>query len=128
MNSRQRLRPAMQRKGSESLYRRCLSVVNKQKCVLTVPIFDLEIIPNQIAKGIDGDKPVFRKQLRPIFRPLFVDMMDATLIWNRGTEQDHRAEGSQEGDESLGNGRRQMFGDLQRINKVKPARDFIGCS
>jgi len=62
--------------------------------VLRIPPFYIWIIPDTIADRVDGDISLAHKQLRPILRPLLVNMAPPSLIGNCCAEQNYRTEGA----------------------------------
>jgi hypothetical protein len=58
--------------------------------VLTIPSFDSNVVPDQWSYRIDRLKTPSLKQLGPVIRPLFVDVIGTALHWNGSGEKDHR--------------------------------------
>src|SRR5688572_4039260 len=65
---------------------------SEQKGVLCVPPLDLRIVPDSPADAIDRDESFLCEQMRPVIRPLLVDVVLTTLKRDRGREQYERAQ------------------------------------
>ena len=62
--------------------------------VLRVPPPHARVVPDPAAQAVHRDVPQGREALRPVLRPLLVDVVDAPLPRDRRGEEDHRRERS----------------------------------
>jgi len=97
---------------------------DKEQQVLSVEELHVLVTPDARPEAVDHDVPVRVEQRRPVIRPLFVDVVSATLARYGRREHHDGSEARQIANEASGLSGRKMFGHFEAHRQVEPSRQL----
>lgn len=100
--------------------------VDVEQHVLGVPELDIGIGPDPVTETVDHMKPTSLEASRPVFRPLFVDVADASLVGNGSGKEHGGCQTSEALHQLVARRSGQMLTDLKRHSQVEPLADREG--
>jgi hypothetical protein len=112
--------------GVQPLFGAGPGLADEEHQVLGEPWVDTLIGPYSPPEGVQPYIPAVPKLLRPVLRPLLVDVVDPSLVGDGSGKQNGVTKGGDISDELVGRGGRELLCHLEAQNDIEASFDRKG--